>query len=100
MDGIYIGPADLTLGVTNGRLSAGQDREEPEMVEAIRNILAAAKSAGIRTGLHCASRAYAAKAVSWGFDMVTIAADHSLLSNGARSAVDEMRQLMAGSHGS
>ena len=46
LDGVYIGPADLTLGVTNGRLAPGFDREEPEMVEAIQKILSAAKAAG------------------------------------------------------
>ena len=32
LDGVYIGPADLTLGVTNGALPPGFDREEDEMV--------------------------------------------------------------------
>nr|MBA3323765.1 2,4-dihydroxyhept-2-ene-1,7-dioic acid aldolase [Paracoccaceae bacterium] len=30
LDGVYIGPADLTLGLTAGRLAPGFDREEPE----------------------------------------------------------------------
>lgn len=30
LDGLYIGPADLTLGTQNGRLAPGFDREEPE----------------------------------------------------------------------
>lgn len=94
LDGIYIGPADLTLGVTNGRLPAGQDRKEPEMVEAIQTVLAAAKKAGIRAALHCGTPGYAAKAAGWGFDMVTIAADVALLSNSAQAAVNEMKTLL------
>ena len=94
LDGIYIGPADLTLGVTNGRLPAGQDRTEPEMVEAIKTILAAAKKAGIKAALHCGTPSYAAQAQNWGFDMVTMAADVALLSDSARAAVAEMRNLM------
>ena len=94
LDGIYIGPADLTLGVTNGRLPAGQDREEPEMIEAIQSVLAAAKKAGIRAAMHCGTPAYAARAAGWGFDMMTMAADVALLSQSARAAVTEMKTLL------
>ena len=34
-DGVYIGPADLTLGLSDGALPPGFDRKEPEMVAAI-----------------------------------------------------------------
>lgn len=95
LDGIYIGPADLTLGVTNGRLPPGLDREEPEMIEAIRRVLAAAKAAGIRAGLHCGTPAYAARAIGWGFDMTTIGGDVAYLSNSAAAGVAEARRLLA-----
>ncbi len=36
LDGIYVGPADLTLGTQEGRLAPGFDREEPEMVALIQ----------------------------------------------------------------
>ncbi len=39
LDGLYIGPADLTLGLTGRKYRTGFDREEPEMVEAIHHIL-------------------------------------------------------------
>ena len=35
LDGIYVGPADLTLSLARGRLAPAFDREEPEMVEAL-----------------------------------------------------------------
>ncbi len=43
IDGIYVGPADLTLGTQEGRLPPGFDREEPEMIEIIQRILAVCK---------------------------------------------------------
>ena len=94
LDGVYIGPADLALGVTNGRLAPGPDREEPEMIEAIQGILAAAKGAGIGAGIHCDSPAYAAKAIGWGFNLTTIAGDVALLSSAARSTVLDARKMM------
>ena len=39
LDAVYIGPADLTLGLTQGKLKPGMDREEPEMIDAIKKIL-------------------------------------------------------------
>ena len=96
LDGIYIGPADLTLGVTNGRLAPGFDRQESEMTEVILKILTAAKSAGIQAGIHCGSSAYAAKAVNWGFNFTTLANDVRILASGASEMVTEARQLVFG----
>ena len=41
LDGIYVGPADQTLGLTQGRLIPGFNREEQEMIAALRQIVAA-----------------------------------------------------------
>lgn len=96
LDGVYIGPADLTLGVTDGRLPPGFDRQEPEMIEVIQKILATAHGAGIKAALHCGSPGYAAKAIGWGFDLVTVLNDARLLAMASKSAVDETRSLLAG----
>ena len=55
LDGIYVGPADLTLGLAQGRLAPAFDREEPEMIDALQAIVAACKKHGIRAALHCGS---------------------------------------------
>ncbi len=94
LDGVYIGPADLTLGLTGRKYPTGFDREEPEMVEAIKTILAKAHQAGIKACLHCGSSAYAAKAVAWGFDLVTLLNDVRLLAAAAKSNLAETRRLM------
>ncbi|MGR4001392.1 MAG: aldolase/citrate lyase family protein [Alphaproteobacteria bacterium] len=93
LDGVYIGPADLTLGITHGRLAAGFDREEPEVVETIQKILSAAKGANIRAGLHCGGPEYAAKAISWGFDFTTISSDARYLAVGAGAARARVAEL-------
>lgn len=96
LDGVYIGPADLTLGLTGRKYPTGFDREEPEMVAAIQTILSEAHAAGLRAGLHCGSPAYAAKAIGWGFDLVTISNDVRLLAAAAQASVATARQLVAG----
>jgi 4-hydroxy-2-oxoheptanedioate aldolase len=95
LDGVYIGPADLTLGLTGKRYPVGFDREEPEMLEAIQAILSKAHQAGIRAALHCGSAAYAAKAVGWGFDLVTLPNDVRLLAGAAGANVADTRRLIA-----
>ena len=96
LDGIYIGPADLTIGLTNGRLAPGFDREEEELVAAIRRILDAAKQAGLVAGLHCGAPEYAAKAIGWGFDLVTVSTDARLLAEIAARKVARVRALVSG----
>jgi 4-hydroxy-2-oxoheptanedioate aldolase len=97
LDAVYIGPADLTLGLTGKRYPTGFDRTEPEMIDAIKTILQAAHRAGIKAALHCGSAAYAAQAVEWGFDMVTVSSDARLLAGAAGASVAEFRRLSGGS---
>jgi 4-hydroxy-2-oxoheptanedioate aldolase len=94
LDGVYIGPADLTLGLTGRRFPTGFDREEPEMVDAIRTILEKAHAAGLGACLHNGTPTYAAKAVGWGFDLVTISYDARLLAGAAQASVAAARQLI------
>jgi len=93
LDGLYVGPADLTLGLTQGRLAPGFDREEPEMIAALKDILAACKTNGIRAALHCGTPDYAARAIQWGYDMTTVSGDTRLLAGAAAASVAKFRQL-------
>lgn len=95
LDGLYIGPADLTLSLEGGRLAPAFDREEPEMVEAIKTILAACEKNGLRAALHCGTADYAAKAIGWGFDMTTVGGDSRLLAAAASESIARFRQLTA-----
>ncbi len=93
IDGVYVGPADLTLGTQEGRLAPGFDREEPEMIEIIRRILAVCKTNGIRACLHCGTPDYAARAIGWGFDLTTVSGDSRLLAAAAAASVAKWREM-------
>jgi 4-hydroxy-2-oxoheptanedioate aldolase len=97
LDGLYIGPADLALALTGKRYPTGFDREEPELVEAIHRILQTAHQAGIRACLHTGGPTYAAKAIGWGFDLVTISNDVRLLAAAAHTSVAAARDLIGAS---
>ena len=94
LDGISVGPADLTLGLAQGRLAPGFDREEPEMISALHQIVAACKANGIRAALHCGTPEYAVRAIEWGFDMTTVSGDSRLLAAAAGASVAKFRQLV------
>jgi 4-hydroxy-2-oxoheptanedioate aldolase len=96
LDGLYVGPADLSLGLSEGRLAPGFDREEPEMVAALKTILGACKRNGLRAALHCGTPDYAAKAIGWGFDMTTVGGDSRFLAAAAAASVQRFRELTAG----
>jgi 4-hydroxy-2-oxoheptanedioate aldolase len=93
LDGIYVGPADLTLGLTRGRLAPGFDREEPEMITALHQIVAACKANGVRAALHCGTPEYAARAIGWGFNMTTVSGDSRLLAAAAGASIARFREL-------
>ena len=94
LDGLYVGPSDLTLGLTGRKYPTGLDREEPDMIEAIKHVLAAAHKAGIKAGIHCGSAEYAGKALGWGFDLVTVSNDVRLLAAAAQKTIAEARKFM------
>jgi 4-hydroxy-2-oxoheptanedioate aldolase len=93
LDGIYIGPADLSFSLSQGRLAPAFDREEPEMIDAIQQIAAACKKNGIRCALHCGTPEYAARAIAWGFNMTTVSGDSRLLAGAAQASVQRFREL-------
>lgn len=95
LDGLYVGPADLTLSLAQGRLPPGFDREEPEMLAALVSIREACVTAGIRSALHCGTADYAARAVGWGFDMITLSNDVRMLAGAADATVRRFRTLVA-----
>jgi 4-hydroxy-2-oxoheptanedioate aldolase len=96
LDGVYVGPSDLTLALTGRRYRVGFDREEPEMLAAIQTVLAAAHKHGIRAGLHTGSAAYASRAIGWGYDFVTAGTDVRLLADGASATVNAVRVASSG----
>lgn len=66
------------------------------MIEALQKIVAACKGNGIRAALHCGTPEYAARAVSWGFDMTTVGGDSRLLAAAAAASVARFRELASG----
>ena len=80
LDAIYIGPADLSqsFGYTP-RL----DPVEPEIVNVIEQILAAARQHGVVVGMHTGSVEYAQRMAAKGMQFLTIGSDARLMAAAA-----------------
>ena len=93
VNGIYIGPADLSLAIGE---KPGFDRpENSKAYSEILRILEHAKKNNIFAGIHNGTPEYAAKMIEKGFNFVTIASDLRVLSVGAKSVVDKMKGSLA-----
>ena len=86
LSGLFIGPGDL--GMSMG-LGGGQDRDEPEILEAISRVKASAVKYSLALGIHAQTASYAAKMAGSGFHLVTVYSDAGLLSLGAAAALTE-----------
>ena len=89
LDGVYIGPADLSLALNE---KPGFDR--PENTKAFReilNILTKAKENKLIAGIHNGTPEYAQKMIDKGFNFVTIASDQRLMTSGAKSIIEKFK---------
>lgn len=88
LDGIYIGPADLSQSF------GGQERTDltdPDLVAILDQILASAQRHGVAAGIHTGSPAYALQMIEKGFQFVTIQSDADFLVNETRRVLEAMR---------
>ena len=89
LDGIYIGPADLSLAVGE---EPGFDRpENTTAYKEILRILEAAKKRNLLAGVHNGTAEYAQKMISKGFNLVTVGADQRFMSSGAKKAIEKIK---------
>lgn len=92
LDAVYIGPSDLSFALG---LPPKADNPDPLHLAACDKIKDAAHRHGIKACLHCASAAFAADAVTRGFDLVMLASDVGALTAGVRTQLDGFKAALA-----
>ncbi len=90
LDGLYIGPSDLSLALGGKQ---GFDMDQPHMLDAYRRIAAACRANGITAGIHTASPAFAARMAEEGFRFITLVGDFNFILAG-RAQVQSARDLL------
>tara|TARA_B100000287_G_C20446904_1_gene707896 strand:- start:37 stop:828 length:792 start_codon:yes stop_codon:yes gene_type:complete len=91
IDGIYIGPADLSLAIGE-KPGFDKPKGSPTYKE-IEKILKHAKKNNIVAGIHNGTAEYAQKMIDLGFQLVTVGSDQRFMSEGARSTVSKLKAL-------
>ena len=89
LDGLFVGPADLSLGLG---LASFADLTDPALLTALDTIVAAADGRGLVPGIHAPSPSGAAAMAERGFRFVSSAVDEDLLREAAESAVRGARE--------
>ena len=93
LDGIYIGPADLSLSV--GEEPGFDKPENTKAYKEILRILEAAKKRNLLAGLHNGTAEYAQKMIEKGFNLVTVGSDSRYIGSGAKSDLEKLKGIKA-----
>jgi 4-hydroxy-2-oxoheptanedioate aldolase len=93
LDGLYVGPSDLSLGLG---LDTFADLDDPKLLEALDAVVEAATRHGVVPGVHATSPEKSRAMAERGFRFVTPAVDAALLADGATAALERTRMLLSG----
>ena len=92
VDVIYIGPGDLGLGLGMSAWSEDWTADEARThAEAIAAVLAACRRHGVAAGIHTGDGVTARRYLDQGFQMVTVANELGLITNGGRAELELAR---------
>ena len=91
LDGVYVGPADLSLAV--GEEPGFDKAENTDAYKEILRILESAKKRNLITGIHNGTAEYAQKMIDKGFDLVTVGSDSRYITAGAKSDLEKLKGI-------
>ena len=91
LDGIYIGPADLSLAV--GEEPSFDKPEDTKAYKEILRVLDAAKKRKLIAGLHNGTPEYAQKMLDKGFNLVTVGSDSRYITAGAKTDLEKLKGI-------
>jgi 4-hydroxy-2-oxoheptanedioate aldolase len=90
LDGVLVGPFDLTLALGGDRF--GDPAVADQMQAALTAVARAAEKAGIAAGVHCPDGVTAAKRFAAGFTFATVSSDLMLLEEAASAHISHSRR--------
>jgi 4-hydroxy-2-oxoheptanedioate aldolase len=88
IDGLFLGPSDLSIALSDGKTL---DPESKTVETELDRIVAAAHKAGKIPGAYCASAARAMAVVARGMRFCAISSDMAFLRAGARAQLDRLK---------
>ena len=91
LNGIYIGPADLSLAI--GEEPSFDKPEGDKVYDTIMRVLEHAKKNRIVAGIHNMKADYADKMIKKGFQLVTVGSDQRFMSGGSKESLAKFKQI-------
>jgi 4-hydroxy-2-oxoheptanedioate aldolase len=88
LDGVYIGPNDLSLSLG---YAASPDPQDEEVQAAIARVLQATKARGQACTMHATGGAMGRRLIDQGMDLVTVAVDSRMIALGAAAEIKAAR---------
>jgi 4-hydroxy-2-oxoheptanedioate aldolase len=95
LDGIYIGPSDLSMTL-NGKIT---NPLSPMVVDAIDRVIDTTHRYGKRVGIFCPDSAFARKMIERGCDLVTVMNDAGLVRQATNALIKELESAKLGAAG-
>ncbi len=89
LDGVFVGPSDLSISLSGGRSNDSQVKETQDALKAILN---AAKKARIVAGIYCGGAELAQRYAGMGFSYLPIGSDANYLASGIGTFLTGIRQ--------
>jgi 4-hydroxy-2-oxoheptanedioate aldolase len=87
VDGVYVGPADLSLSMGG---KAAMDQTDPKLLEILATIADACQRHRVTAGIHTGSAAYGNRMIAAGYRFITLGSDGRFL---AAKMAEELAQL-------
>ncbi len=88
IDGVFVGPSDLSIAWTDGAKVAPTLED---MMEAVGIIAARARAAGKRAGIYLGDMSIAGRQAKMGYQLFAVGPEARLMSTGARALIDQAR---------
>ncbi|MCB0571324.1 MAG: hypothetical protein KDC66_16245 [Phaeodactylibacter sp.] len=89
LDGLFVGPFDLSVSLGLKRLA---DIHDPALAEALKNVLAACRRHQLVPAIYTTSIANAAELAAMGFRLISIGDDTAILAEGAQKKLAELKK--------
>ena len=91
LDGVYVGPADLSLAV--GEEPGFDKKNNTKAYSEIMRILEATKKKNLLAGIHNGTPEYAKKMIDKGFNLVTVGSDSRYIVSGAKLDLEKLKGI-------
>ena len=86
IDGVFVGPYDLSINLSGGKVGGADDRD---VVEALPKIVEGAANHGKISGIYASGAEQAGRFAGMGFQLVSVTSDAGLIAAGAKALLQD-----------